>query len=61
MGPDKAPGLNGFNPGFYQSFWGLIGKEVAKTVGLGCPWRSFQSKFTTPTSFYHPRRIILFP
>ncbi|XVF67745.1 hypothetical protein PTKIN_Ptkin10aG0146800 [Pterospermum kingtungense] len=25
MNPDKAPGPDGFNPGFYQHFWPLIG------------------------------------
>ena len=27
MHPEKSPGLNGFNPAFYQKFWPLIDKE----------------------------------
>ncbi|CAN0866692.1 Transposon TX1 uncharacterized 149 kDa protein [Linum grandiflorum] len=26
--PDKAPGPNGFNPGFYQQLWDEIGDDV---------------------------------
>ncbi|CAN0846299.1 Transposon TX1 uncharacterized 149 kDa protein [Linum grandiflorum] len=28
MHPDKAPGPYGFNPGFYQKFWPLVGAQV---------------------------------
>ncbi|CAN1758076.1 Transposon TX1 uncharacterized 149 kDa protein [Linum perenne] len=28
MGPDKASGPDGLNPGFYQSFWEVIGEAV---------------------------------
>lgn len=27
---DKSPGSDGMNPGFYQKFWNIIGKDVAK-------------------------------
>ena len=32
MFPDKAPGPDGLNPGFYQHFWNLLGPEVFQTA-----------------------------
>ena len=32
MLPDKAPGPDGLNPGFYQHFWNLLGPEVFQTA-----------------------------
>lgn len=32
MIPDKSPSPNGFNPGFYQKFWGIIGRDIVKLV-----------------------------
>ncbi|KAL8100581.1 hypothetical protein AgCh_032729 [Apium graveolens] len=32
MNPNKAPGLDGFTPGFYQKCWSIIGKDVVETV-----------------------------
>lgn len=28
MHPDKSPGPDGLNPGFYQHFWDITGKDV---------------------------------
>lgn len=28
MDPDKAPGYDGYTPGFYQKCWPIIGKDV---------------------------------
>lgn len=28
MHPDKSPGPDGFNPGFFQSFWSIVGNDV---------------------------------
>ncbi|XP_019151924.1 PREDICTED: uncharacterized protein LOC109148644 [Ipomoea nil] len=35
MGKDKSPGPDGMNPGFYQAFWDVIGKDVTSFV-LNC-------------------------
>ncbi|XP_037491756.1 uncharacterized protein LOC119369500 [Jatropha curcas] len=29
MKADKAPGLDGFNPGFFQGYWDIIGNDIA--------------------------------
>jgi len=35
MHPDKCPGLDGFNPGFYQHFWNLCNDDIFKEC---CAW-----------------------
>lgn len=30
MHPDKSPGLDGFNPAFYQCFWSIVKNDVVK-------------------------------
>lgn len=35
MDPDKAPGPDGFNPGFYRRFWGLTGRDIFQAC---CQW-----------------------
>ncbi|XP_019175839.1 PREDICTED: uncharacterized protein LOC109171159 [Ipomoea nil] len=30
--PDKAPGPDGMNPGFYQNFWDVVGSDVATFI-----------------------------
>jgi hypothetical protein len=37
MKPDKCPGLDGFNPGFYQHFWPLCGQQIFQEC---CSWLS---------------------
>ena len=35
MKPDKCPGPDGFNPGFFQKFWPICGEEIFKQC---CGW-----------------------
>lgn len=30
MNPDKSAGVDGFNPGFYQQHWDIVGADVIK-------------------------------
>lgn len=32
MEPDKAPGCDGYTPGFYQNCWHIVGRDVTKLV-----------------------------
>ncbi|CAN0900942.1 Transposon TX1 uncharacterized 149 kDa protein [Linum grandiflorum] len=31
MHPDKATGPDGFNPGFYQKFWHVVGGQITES------------------------------
>lgn len=31
MHKDKSPGPDGFNPGFFQRFWGTVGADITAT------------------------------
>jgi hypothetical protein len=35
MKPDKCPGPDGFNPGFFQHFWPICGQEIFQQC---CNW-----------------------
>ena len=37
MKPDKCPGLDGFNPAFFQKIWGSCGEEIFTQF---CEWLS---------------------
>lgn len=32
MNPDKAPGADGYTPGFYQKCWSIVGNDVIRAV-----------------------------
>ena len=70
MFPDKAPGPDGLNPGFYQHFWNLLGPEVFQSATGWLENLSFPSnlndtllclihKCTDPQSMKDLRRISL--
>ncbi|KAJ9558242.1 hypothetical protein OSB04_012856 [Centaurea solstitialis] len=54
MNPDKSPGPDGYNPGFYQHFWSLVGSDVFHTC---CGWLS---EATLP-SVVNQTNIVLIP
>ena len=71
MFPDKVPGPDGLNPGFYQHFWNLLGLEVFQTTIGWLENLSFPSnlndtliclipKCTDPQSMKNLRPISLF-
>lgn len=34
MYPEKSPGYDGLNPGFYQAYWSIVGSDVVKFCQL---------------------------
>lgn len=61
MSPFKAPGPDGFNAGFYQDHWEIVGADVSKAVmeflnsgimptGLNYTHIALVSKVNSPTS-----------
>ncbi|CAN1261991.1 Putative ribonuclease H protein At1g65750 [Linum perenne] len=54
MEPNKAPGPDGFNPGFFQSFWPEIGSEIVRSC------RMWLSEGALPP-FINRTNIILIP
>jgi len=36
MHPDKCPGLDGYNLGFYQQFWNLCSDEIFQVPRILC-------------------------
>lgn len=47
MHPDKSPGLDGLNPGFYQAYWDIIGWEVTNMC----------NQFLDSSTLQHPLNI----
>ncbi|XP_019173808.1 PREDICTED: uncharacterized protein LOC109169381 [Ipomoea nil] len=41
MFPDKAPGPDGINPGFYQHFWDVVGEHISEFIIKCLNTRSF--------------------
>jgi hypothetical protein len=46
MNPDKCPGPDGYNPGFYQHFWLFAVTIFSKTVVTGSILGSFHQRLT---------------
>ncbi|CAN0917201.1 hypothetical protein LINGRAHAP2_LOCUS30142 [Linum grandiflorum] len=43
MNPDKAPGHDGFNPGFYQKLLHVVGAQVASSCRGWLDWGELPS------------------
>ncbi|XP_019163176.1 PREDICTED: uncharacterized protein LOC109159529 [Ipomoea nil] len=56
MGKDKSPGPDGMNPGFYQSFWDVIGKDVTDIVLHCLSEKSFPANLNDANTVLIPKK-----
>ncbi|XP_019173395.1 PREDICTED: uncharacterized protein LOC109168969 [Ipomoea nil] len=56
MGKDKSPGSDGMNPGFYQAFWDVIGKDVSDFVLKCLSEKSFPSNLNDANIVLIPKK-----
>ncbi|CAN0838786.1 Transposon TX1 uncharacterized 149 kDa protein [Linum grandiflorum] len=54
MNPNKSPTPDGFNPGFYQKFWDLLGDDIYSTCA------TWLAQGVIPEEV-HPTNIVLLP
>ncbi|XP_019168052.1 PREDICTED: uncharacterized protein LOC109163801 [Ipomoea nil] len=56
MYPDKAPGPDGMNPGFYQHFWDVVGTDVSSYIMNCLNTGSFPSKLNETNIILIPKK-----
>lgn len=67
MHPEKSPGMDDLNPGFFQAFWSIVGSDVCKQffdsgempVKVNCTLVCLISKIKKPTQISELRPISL--
>ncbi|XP_019189974.1 PREDICTED: uncharacterized protein LOC109184427 [Ipomoea nil] len=56
MFPDKAPGPDGMNPGFYQHFWDVVGGDVSTYIVNCLNARSFPASLNDTNIILIPKK-----
>lgn len=58
MKADKSPGLDGFNLGFYQNHWHLIGEDVSRVCTQYLAEDSFSAKLNETGLVLIPKKPV---
>ncbi|XP_019181782.1 PREDICTED: uncharacterized protein LOC109176840 [Ipomoea nil] len=56
MFPDKAPGPDGMNPGFYQNYWDVVGEDVSEFIVNCLNTRSFPTNLNDTDIVLIPKK-----
>ncbi|XP_019151891.1 PREDICTED: uncharacterized protein LOC109148613 [Ipomoea nil] len=58
MFPDKAPGPDGMNPGFYQNYWDVVGEDVSDFIVNCLNTRTFPANLNDTDIVLIPKKKI---